>query len=248
MWHEPGKCRMTEWLDWLGDGSGFSPRFNERYSSCTGAVEQALTVFLGGCDLPSRWRGRKDFTVLETGFGLGVNFLTTWAVWETDPQRCDTLDFVSVEGFPVGAADMLRHLAAVCPGHGSDTPLPARIQVLGQELAAAWSRRSAGINHFDFAQGKVRLTVVVDAVIPALASVSCVADAVFLDGFSPAVNPDMWSPAALAAVTRHAHTGTVLATYTVARAVRDTLAQLGFTVVKLKGLAPKRDRLRAVLD
>jgi tRNA 5-methylaminomethyl-2-thiouridine biosynthesis bifunctional protein len=237
---------MTEGLDWLSDGGAYSPRFHERYSSCTGGVAQALAVFLGGCDLPQRWRGRDRFTVLETGFGLGLNFLSTWATWEADPQRCGSLHFVSVEGFPVAAADLLRNLARVGSVEGVDAPQLARIQALGQELAAAWSELSAGLNHFEFAQGQVHLTVAVDAVQPALASLSCVADAVFLDGFSPAVNPEMWSHDTLAAVAAHAQAGTVLATYTVARAVRDTLAALGFSVSKHKGLPPKRDRLRAV--
>lgn len=239
---------MAEVLDWLDDGGVYSPRFHERYSSCAGGVAQAMTVFLGGCGLPERWRSRESFTVLETGFGLGLNFLSTWALWEADPQRCQTLHFVSVEGFPVSAADMLRHLADALAADGNHTPLDARIQVLGQELASAWMQLSPGLNHFDFAQGQVRLTVVVDAVQPALARVSCVADAVFLDGFSPAVNPEMWSPATLAAVSAHVQVGTVLATYTIARAVRDALSGLGFSVRKLKGLPPKRDRLQAVFE
>ena len=237
---------MTESVNWLGDGAAYSPRFRERYSSCTGGVAQAMAVFLGGCGLPQRWRGREAFTVLETGFGLGLNFLSTWALWEADPQRCDTLHFVSVEGFPVSAADMLRHLVATAAACEGEAPLQARIQVLGRELASAWKQLSAGINHFDFAQGKVRLTVVVDAVQTALGAVSCVADAVFLDGFSPAVNPEMWSRATLTAVAARVQAGTVLATYTVAREVRDSLAHLGFSVAKLKGLPPKRDRLQAV--
>jgi tRNA 5-methylaminomethyl-2-thiouridine biosynthesis bifunctional protein len=203
-------------------------------------------VFLGGCGLPQRWRARQAFTVLETGFGLGLNFLSTWALWEADPQRCDTLHFVSVEGFPVSTTDMRRHLVVTHPARESEASLHARVQILGRELASAWEQLSAGINHFDFAQGKVRLTVVVDAVQTALGSVSCVADAVFLDGFSPAVNPEMWSRATLTAVALRAQAGTVLATYTVAREVRDSLAQLGFSVTKLKGLPPKRDRLQAV--
>jgi tRNA 5-methylaminomethyl-2-thiouridine biosynthesis bifunctional protein len=136
-------------------------------------------------------------------------------------------------------------VATAAAGEG-DAPLHARIQVLGRELVTAWAQLSAGVNHFEFAQGKVRLTIVIDAVQPALKSVSCVADAVFLDGFSPAVNPDMWSRATLTAIALRVQPGTVLATYTVARKVRDSLAQLGFSVTKLKGLPPKRDRLQAV--
>lgn len=239
---------MTELLEWLDDGCAFSPRFNERYSSCAGALAQAMNVFLVGCDLPQRWRGRESFTVLETGFGLGLNFLSTWAQWEADPQRCTRLHFVSVEGFPVNATDMQRNLALVCAAGDTQAPMHARIQMLGQELTTAWRHLSAGVNHFQFAEGKVQLTVIVDQIRPALEQVACVADAVFLDGFSPSVNPEMWSRETLTAMTAHVQNGTVLATYTVAREVRDSLSLLGFSVAKLKGLPPKRDRLRAVFE
>jgi tRNA 5-methylaminomethyl-2-thiouridine biosynthesis bifunctional protein len=205
-------------------------------------------VFLGGCDLPHRWRGRERFTVLETGFGLGLNFLSTWALWEADPQRCANLHFVSAEGYPVSAADLTRNLATISPKGKDQDALCARVQLLGRELAAAWSQLSLGINHFEFAHGKLHLTIAVAQVGPALESVSCVADAVFLDGFSPTVNPEMWSPATLALVTAHVQPGSILASYTVAREVRDTLALQGFSVAKLKGLPPKRDRLRAVFE
>jgi tRNA 5-methylaminomethyl-2-thiouridine biosynthesis bifunctional protein len=44
--------------------------------------------------LPQRWAGRRHFVILETGFGLGHNFLATWAAWRDDPQRCEDLWFV----------------------------------------------------------------------------------------------------------------------------------------------------------
>ena len=57
-------------------------------------------MFLGGNGLPQRWSGRDHFVVLETGFGLGNNFLATWAAWRDDPARCDHLWFVSVDKHP----------------------------------------------------------------------------------------------------------------------------------------------------
>jgi hypothetical protein len=65
-------------------------------------MEQARHVFLAGNGLPGRWAGRDDFVIAETGFGLGNNFLATWAAWRADPQRCARLDFVSVELHPPG--------------------------------------------------------------------------------------------------------------------------------------------------
>jgi tRNA U34 5-methylaminomethyl-2-thiouridine-forming methyltransferase MnmC len=237
---------MNEPVFWTGDGNPHSPRFNDVYRSRSGALVQAVGVFLTGCDLPQRWRGRAQFTLLETGFGLGLNFLTTWAAWEADAQRCDCLHFVSVEAYPVAAADIVRSAQMPNPARETEANLLARVPVLAQELATAWQDVSPGIHHFHFAAGQVQLTLAVGEVEPMLQSLVCEADAVYLDGFSPALNPAMWSSATLQAVALHCRAGTTLATYSVARSVCDGLRQLGFQVEKCQGLPPKRQRLQAV--
>ena len=35
-------------------------------------------TFLEACGLPERWQQRERFTVLDTGFGDGRNFITAW--------------------------------------------------------------------------------------------------------------------------------------------------------------------------
>ncbi|HXE22901.1 MAG TPA: tRNA (5-methylaminomethyl-2-thiouridine)(34)-methyltransferase MnmD [Rhodoferax sp.] len=240
---------MTEPVEWAGDDSPRSLRFNDRYRSRAGGVAQALWVFLAGCGLPERWRDASAFTVLETGFGLGINFLTTWAAWEAHERRCERLHYVAVEAYPVAAADIMR--SALAPDGATVIPaassaLPARVQALAPQLAGAWQDLSPGIRHLRFAEGRVQLTLAVGEVQPMLERLTCAADAVYLDGFSPALNPDMWSHATLQAVVRHCRAGTTLATYTVARSVRETLEQIGFQVQKHPGLPPKRQRLQAV--
>ena len=239
---------MSEPVVWACDGSPHSPRFNDRYRSRSGGVAQAGGVFLAGCNLPQRWRGKSEFTVLEAGFGLGMNFLTTWAAWETDTQRCDRLAFVSVEAYPVSAADIMRSALASNTKSEADAPLVTRVQALAPQLAEVWQDLSPGIHRLHFADGRVQLTLAVGDVDPMLTSLTCEADAVYLDGFSPTVNPEMWSYATLQAVARHCRPGTTLATYTVAHHVREDLQQLGFRVEKRNGLPPKRDRLEAVFS
>jgi tRNA 5-methylaminomethyl-2-thiouridine biosynthesis bifunctional protein len=236
---------VPEFVDWLKDGCPHSPRFQDRYHSCTGALAQAAGVFLRGCGLPDGWRGLANFTILETGFGLGMNFLTTWAAWQADPQRSQQLHFVSVEAYPVAAADLLRAARMAEAGLG-EQPLPmVPVTPLAEELARAWQDLSPGLHTLAFAQGRVQLTLAVGDVAQMLALLDVQADAVFLDGFSPSANPDMWSAATLKAVGALCRPGTKLATYTIARRVRDGLKQAGFTTQKCPGLPPKRDRLEA---
>lgn len=96
---------MTEPIDWLADGTPYSPRFGDRYHSEHGGLDQARQVFLAGCGLPAAWAHQAQWRILETGFGLGLNFLVTWAAWRADPARPQRLHFVSCEAWPVAAGD-----------------------------------------------------------------------------------------------------------------------------------------------
>ncbi len=73
------------------------------------------------------------------------------------------------------------------------------------------------------------------------------ADAWFLDGFSPAKNPELWSLAVMQALAQQSHRRATIATYSIARMVRDNLTAAGFTIQKKAGVPPKRDRLEGVL-
>lgn len=224
---------MAERVDWQADGTPRSPRFDDIYSSCAGGLAQARHVFLAGCGLPQAWRNQPQWRILETGFGLGLNFLTTWQAWQSDPERPRMLHYASIEGYPVSAQDLLRAAQA------SPELLP-----LARQLAAQWWGLLPGVHRLAFEEGRVLLTLGIGDVKAALREQQFEADAVFLDGFSPQTNPDMWDLHTLKAVARCCRRGTAVASWTVAREVRDTLAQCGFVVHKAPGLRPKRDSLR----
>ena len=75
-------------LEFSADGTPCSSRFGDVYHSSDGGLAQARHVFIAGNGLPARWQKRNRFTVLETGFGSGLNFLATWQAWRQDPLRC----------------------------------------------------------------------------------------------------------------------------------------------------------------
>jgi tRNA 5-methylaminomethyl-2-thiouridine biosynthesis bifunctional protein len=229
---------MSETVEWLADGTPYSPRFADRYRSETGGgLDQAQGVFLQGCGLPAAWAHQPCWTVLETGFGLGLNFLATWAAWRADPARSAQLHFVSVEAFPASADDLLRN-AAVHP----------HLLPLAQELAQHYWGLRPGVHRLRLDAGRVHLTLAIGYARTMLRDLVCTADAVYLDGFSPTRNPDIWDLHTLKAVLRCCRRGTRLATWTIARAVRDALTQCGFRLARVPGIPPKRDRLEAVYD
>ncbi|MBS0336653.1 MAG: bifunctional tRNA (5-methylaminomethyl-2-thiouridine)(34)-methyltransferase MnmD/FAD-dependent 5-carboxymethylaminomethyl-2-thiouridine(34) oxidoreductase MnmC, partial [Proteobacteria bacterium] len=214
------------------DGTPYSAAYGDVYHSSEGGPAQAAHVFLGGNGLPERWRGRARFTILETGFGLGVNFLATWAALRADPAGPARLHYVAVEKHPFSAED-LGHLHARHP----------QFAALSTQLRAAWPMLVPGMHRLELDSGRVVLTLYFGDVSTALPQLRLAADAFFLDGFSPAKNPEMWAPSALKHLGKLAAQDATCATYTAAAAVRDSLAAAGFAVDKRPGFARKRDML-----
>lgn len=229
---------MSGDLQWMEDGAPFSPRFNDRYHSHhEGGLAQSVGSFLHGCGLPGQWQGKAQWRILETGFGLGLNFLSTWHTWRQDPQRCGRLHFISTEAYPVRAAAILK---AAQNGYPSLLPL-------AQALAHQYKDMHSGIHRLRFEDGRVQLTLAIGDAKTMLREQGWQADSVYLDGFSPSVNPDIWDEHTLKAIARCCIAGhTTLATWCVARQVRDTLAQCGFAVERVPGSPPKKHNLRAL--
>lgn len=222
----------TERLALDATGAPFSQRYGDVYASRDGAAAQARHVFLAGNELPARWRDRRQFVIVETGFGLGTNFLATWQAWRADPQRCARLHFVSVELHPVAAGDLV-------------TAAPVELQPLARELAARWPLPLPGLHRIEFDGGRVVLTLALGDAREVVPQLVCGADAFYLDGFAPARNSQMWEPALLKALARLARPGARLATWTTARAVHDALADGGFEVELRAGFGRKREMLAA---
>ena len=221
-------------IDFTDAAAPRAPEFDDVYHARGGAFAQARQVFLTGNGLPQRWAGRAHFVILETGFGLGHNFLATWAAWRDDPARCGHLWFVSIDKHPPALADLQR-------AHQS-SPEPA----LARELTSAWPPLTPDLHRRDFAHGRVHLLLAFGDIATWLPQGVAAVDAIYLDGFAPAKNPQMWQPALLKHLGRLAADGATAATWSSARVVRDALAGAGFAVQRRAGFDAKRDMLCAV--
>ena len=215
-------------------GTPFSPEYGDIYHTADSGPGQARHVFLGGNDLPARWTGGRVFTLLETGFGLGLNFLTTWQAWRDDAARPERLHFVSIEKHPFTREGLVM-LHARYPEFA---PLAALLQ-------SAWPLPLPGLHRLHFEDRRVTLTLAFGDVADSLPKLRLAADAIYLDGFAPDRNPDMWTAAVMRALARLARPGATLATYTTARAVRDALAAAGFVPELRPGFGRKRNMMAA---
>lgn len=219
-------------LSFRDDGTPWSETYQDIYHSSCGGLEQARKVFLAGNDLPERWQGRETFTIVETGFGLGLNFLATWAAWRADAARCQRLHFVSAELHPFSRGDLAQAHAA-----------HADIAALSAELLAQWPPLTPGFHRLHLDGGRVTLTLLFGDACKLLPQLEARADAFYLDGFSAAHNPEMWSEALLADLARLAAPDATLATWSARGVLRRSLIAAGFDCVRRRGFAAKSQML-----
>lgn len=217
-------------LKWKDDGTPESVGFGDVYFSRDGARAETELVFMEGNGLPERWQGRDRFTLAETGFGTGLNFLHAYARFLQTADAGATLQYISVENAPLSPADLARahalwpelqegsmHLRMQYPlpiAGWHRIPLPRCILTLGFGDADAL---------FKQAQFK--------------------ADAWFLDGFAPAKNPDMWQADVIREIARLSAADATVASFTAAGDVRRALEAEGFTIERRQGFGHKRHRI-----
>jgi tRNA 5-methylaminomethyl-2-thiouridine biosynthesis bifunctional protein len=221
-------------LIWTEDGQPRSRLYGDVYYSAVDGLAESRAVFLNGCDLPQAWAGRSRFTVGELGFGSGLNIVALLDLWRRDRPPGGRLHVFSIEAHPMSAGEAARALAAW--PELSDT---------AQFLIDRWPGRARGFHRVDLPELDAILDLAVMDAAHALAAWSGRADAWFLDGFSPALNPQMWDAEVLGLVAARSAPGAKAATFTVAGAVRRGLAASGFTVEKKPGFGRKRERLEA---
>ena len=223
----PARLRFTE------QGVPYSEKFDDVYHSTAGGVGQARHVFVNGNGLTERWAGRERFVILETGFGAGINFLATWQAWRRDPRRPRRLHFASLEKHPFAAADA-KSIFANLP----------ELRDEAAELEARWPTLVPGAQRIELDRGGVVLTLFF-ADVSVARDLRLAADAFYLDGFAPAKNPEMWTPALMRSLARLAAPGATAATWSVAAGVRHALEETGFAVEKRPGFGEKKEMLVA---
>lgn len=221
---EQGQGQDLAGLDWRDGVIPVSRRFDDPYFSLNDGLAETQHVFLAGNDLPARLR--PGFRVAELGFGTGLNLLALHIANPGHPIR-----FTSFEAFPLTAAEIARALEH----------FPKARAVAGPFLAA-WE---SGMRRFEI--GSITAEIVIGDANQTLKSWPHKADAWFLDGFSPAKNPELWSSDLMAEVARHTAPNGTFATYTAAGHVRRALADAGFHVQRQPGHGRKRHMSVGVL-
>jgi len=212
---------QTADLDWRDDRIPVSRQFDDPYFSLEDGLAETEHVFLHGNRIATRLHA--PLSIAELGFGTGLNFLATWALHRASGST-SPLQFNTFEAFPMKADDMAAALAAFPRLSDLAAPLVKMVR------SGEWKMQS----------GPVSLQVIVGDARETLPKWEGKADAWYLDGFSPAKNPELWGADLMAQVAAHTTAGGTLATYTAAGHVRRALAEAGFTVTRSPGFGRKR--------
>lgn len=223
---------MSAQLVWR-DGLPYSSKFQDVYFSSDNGLLETEYVFLQGNDLQARWQQADltDFTIIETGFGTGLNFLCAAQLWLAHAPEHAVLHFISVEKYPLSLTELTTALALWPQLSALSTPLLEQYPaLLDQQTIHLYGHR-------------VQLTVHIGDATEQLSRISNLADAWFLDGFAPAKNPDMWQAGLFQTMAAHAHSTTTFATFTSSGDVRRGLIHAGFQVNKRAGFGKKREML-----
>lgn len=232
-------------VEWLEDGTPWSPEFGDVYFSRAGGLEETRHVFLENNDLARRWRERDRqggvFTVAELGFGTGLNFLACWQLWQQTGCRRLRLHYISCEQYPLNTADLQRALANRPELENFSAPLLESYpdHSPGYHRLLLRSRDGASELTLDLYYGDARQQLAQQS------NPEARVDAWFLDGFSPARNPQLWQEALLERIATLSGPGTSLGSYSVTGRVVRKLRSLGFSVEKRPGFGHKRHMLHA---
>ena len=224
LWQESIHCKETP----------YSLDFNDVYFNSVNGLQETEYVFIEHNQLKQRFATLENstFTIIETGFGTGLNFLAIAAYWLALAPPSATLHYISIEKFPLALADLTRSHACW-----------PQFAAISSELLQQYTNIAAGNNVFSIAEGRIQLALQLDDILLALPLISQKADAWLLDGFAPAKNNEMWSEKVFQHMARLSKPNTTFATFTSAGEVKRGLQAVDFEVKKHAGFGKKREML-----
>ncbi|MEO1065832.1 MAG: tRNA (5-methylaminomethyl-2-thiouridine)(34)-methyltransferase MnmD [Pseudomonadota bacterium] len=215
---------MNDDIIWDETETPVSRRFDDPYYSKRDGRAETRHVFIDGNDVERRWLTRAHFHIAELGFGTGLNFFETVKAWRASERQDAQLTYISFELYPLTADDIARALA----------PWPDLAAIAEPFL------RGLALQTDDIEIDDVSLKLIRGDANGLVKEMSLKADAWYLDGFSPAKNPELWNCDLMCAVYDKTAPGGTFATYTAAGWVRRMLEEAGFVVERREGFATKR--------
>ncbi|MEZ5007556.1 MAG: tRNA (5-methylaminomethyl-2-thiouridine)(34)-methyltransferase MnmD [Chitinophagales bacterium] len=210
-----------------GSHSLFIKELDEHYHSIYGAIQESKHVFIeaGLKYFPPK----SKLTILEIGFGTGLNALTTILANEALQNQ---INYVGVEAYPV----TLEEAAAL---NYVEELKAEQLQPLFDKMhMVEWERSNEITPSFTLIKKQVKFEDL------QLAPNSI--DLIYFDAFAPSAQAHLWEESIFSNLFQALKSGGILVTYCAKGVVKRTLKSVGFTLEALPGPKGKREMTRAV--
>lgn len=209
-----------------GSFTFFNSEVGEHYHSKHGALQESKHVFLSsGLQYFQSKQDQKSVSILEVGFGTGLNYLLTA---EYCFQNQIKLSYIAIELAPLDLSMIIRteNLNYVSSEVRED---------FMAKYPQALSKRT------DTVFGNLTIKVIDVADYRSEGSI----DVIYFDAFAAIHQPEMWTEDVLSKVCANLKTGGVFVTYAITGNLKRTMKSLGFSIEKAPGALGKREMLRA---
>jgi tRNA U34 5-methylaminomethyl-2-thiouridine-forming methyltransferase MnmC len=212
------------------DGSNtlYNETIGEHYHSKHGALQESKHVFIeAGLKFASA--DRNDVSVLEVGFGTGLNFILSMEYCE---KKAIQLNYTSIEAFPLDLATIQQTgYAAYVPNDiwGSFTAHYNEALKQPQQIT---THCKLEIPHTTLADYHTEQQF----------------DVLYYDAFSVQHQPEMWTDEIIGHACRFLKPGGTFVTYAITGKLKRAVKANGFTIEKLPGAPGKREMLRAIKE
>ncbi len=227
------ESKLVETRD--GSHTVYSSRFDQHYHNPNGAIAESRYVFFEKTGLLNNLNNRDQLTILEVGFGTGLNLLLLmdYCLNQDSPTK---IDYYSVEGFPLSPEVAKDFNYSEYLSHPN----------LTNQIGTIFGNLSGGMNHFEITEN---LTLhLFYGMFEDFKSDNLQANYIFHDAFSPDANPDLWSGEVFQKLKQLSANDAMLSTYSAASSAQGALAWAGWKVAKTRGALGKREMILAALD
>ena len=224
-------------LSWK-DNNPFSESYGDFYSSKKGSYAEAKHVFIEGNRLQEKFlnlEAETTFSIVEVGFGAGINFLTTCQEWLKEDKSNQFLDYIAFDKALFNIEDFKKTIKQ-CP----------ELKEVSTVYINNYPTNISGTQRIYFEDQRISLTLILGDIKSSLSYLTNASniDVWYLDGFAPDKNPDMWSKEIFKQMHLSSHKDTTFSTFTSARLVKNNLEQSGFIYELAEGFSNKRHMLK----
>lgn len=231
MFKENKTCASSPVLTWKDGAIPVARRYDDPYFSLYNGFEETQYVFLEGNRLEERFASLKEgqtFHIAELGFGTGLNFLSTMALWRNISNPSTKLIYSAFELYPMKKIDLEKSLS-IWP----------QLQQMSKAFLSHWPDQFDLNQLYRLSFGTITLDLYIGEAKNMLPKLLQEQDAWYFDGFSPARNPELWQKSVFEMTYQRTKAQGTFSTYSAAGWVRENLAQAGYSVERVKGFAHK---------